>query len=161
MAHRAWIINKTCMGDRRTRLIFLFGISGFLFLLDQYIKYFFFHHANTSFLYTRWLGWQYFQNSGIAFSVPFSRLFLLLFTPLVLCWLLYALVRYKYVGFFLIFIGALSNFVDRAWHGFTIDYFRIFTSIINMSDVLIVVGAVMVVWGEMKRRCVVGEGKSD
>ena len=40
----------------------------------------------------------------------------------------------------LIISGALSNFIDRILFGATIDYIRIFTGVINLADVMIVVG---------------------
>lgn len=48
------------------------------------------------------------------------------------------------IGFFAIVIGALNNMVDRIANGFTTDYLMIFhTSVLNLSDLLILFGAIL------------------
>ena len=47
----------------------------------------------------------------------------------------------RLLSLILIISGALSNFIDRILIGATIDYIRIFTGVINLADVMIVVGA--------------------
>jgi lipoprotein signal peptidase len=42
-----------------------------------------------------------------------------------------------------IIAGAVSNVIDRFIYGFTIDYIRIFTSILNCADILIIIGALL------------------
>lgn len=49
----------------------------------------------------------------------------------------------KQTGLGLILTGAISNFLDRLVYGFTVDYLRIYTSMINLADVMIVIGFVM------------------
>jgi len=46
--------------------------------------------------------------------------------------------------------GALSNLIDRVVYGHTVDYILIFTGIINLADVLIVVGIVGYVYYSRK-----------
>jgi len=92
------------------------------------------------------LGWEYWGNSGIAFSIPFPNWLIIILTPIILFGLFYFVTRKKrqiifYLGIFLIFAGAISNFIDRVLFGFTIDYICIFTGVINLADVMIVVGA--------------------
>ena len=55
-------------------------------------------------------------------------------------------------GIYLIVAGAISNLIDRILFTITIDYFRIVTSIINLADVMIVVGAGMLIFVEMKKK---------
>lgn len=48
------------------------------------------------------------------------------------------------IGFVAIVVGALNNMVDRIAHGFTTDYLMIFhTSVLNLSDLLILFGAIV------------------
>lgn len=49
------------------------------------------------------------------------------------------------IGLISIFAGALNNLTDRLINGFTTDYLMFFrTSVINLSDALIVLGAIIV-----------------
>ena len=47
------------------------------------------------------------------------------------------------LGASILIAGALSNLIDRMLYGVTIDYIRIFTSIFNLADLAIVLGAVL------------------
>jgi len=134
--------------QNKTRLI-LYGITGGFFLfLDQILKYFAKANSEFSFyIWKNWLGWEYFENLGVAFSLPLPAWLMIVLTPLILVGLLVWLgkkknkTNYFYLGIILIFSGAVSNFIDRILFGFTIDYIRILTGVINLADVLIVVGA--------------------
>ncbi len=122
-------------------------MSGFFLFLDQVLKYLARSNAEFSFyIWRNWLGWEYWGNSGIAFSIPFPNWLIIILTPIILFGLFYFVTRKKrqiifYLGIFLIFAGAISNFIDRVLFGFTIDYICIFTGVINLADVMIVVGA--------------------
>lgn len=49
------------------------------------------------------------------------------------------------IGLISIFAGALNNLIDRLINGFTTDYLMFFrTSVINLSDALIVLGAIII-----------------
>ena len=109
-----------------------------------------------------WLGWEYFGNPGIAFSIPFPNILLIIGTPVVLLLLL------SYVGkkativtdqvFFgasLIFFGAISNLIDRILFALTIDYIRIVTSVINIADCMIVIGTILLLVRSTKNGMVV------
>lgn len=129
----------------RPTMIMLVG--GFLFLVDQVLKYF--ARVNPDFAYyiwKPWLGWELFLNKGIAFSLPFPNWLIILLTPALLL-LLIAWVKEKprhnlfYFGVCLIVVGAASNFVDRVLWGATVDYLRVLTGVINLADAGIVVGA--------------------
>ena len=122
-------------------------VGGFFLCADQILKYL--ARINPDFTYYMWkpwLGWELFLNNGIAFSLPFPNLLIILITPVLLL-LLIAWARDKkrsqlfYFGVSLIVAGAVSNFVDRVLWGATIDYLRVLTGVINLADVGIVVGA--------------------
>ena len=139
------------MKNKKIHLIIYFLMSGFFLFLDQILKYI--ARGNTEFSFYVWkkyLGWEYFENSGIAFSLPFPNWLIIILTPTILFGLFYFVTRKKrqtifYFGIFLIFAGAISNFIDRVLFGITIDYLRILTSVINLADVMIVVGAGMII----------------
>lgn len=126
------------------------SVGGFFLCLDQILKYL--ARVNPDFSYyiwKPWLGWELFLNKGIAFSLPFPNWLIILLTPALLL-LLIAWAKEKkrnklfYFGVALIISGAVSNFVDRVLWGATVDYLRVLTGVINLGDVAIVVGAVMV-----------------
>lgn len=93
------------------------------------------------------------RNPGIAFDVPIP-LYIVLPITLVICgvfsWLVYK--RWtsntpQALAAFAAVIGALGNGIDRLLNGFTTDYLIFFkTSAINLSDVLILLGIVGVIW---------------
>jgi lipoprotein signal peptidase len=45
----------------------------------------------------------------------------------------------------MIFVGALSNAFDRVTYGYTIDYLRVVNAIINIADILVVAGMIILV----------------
>lgn len=115
-----------------------------LFFLDQSLKYLARVHPDFSFyLWKPWFGWEYFTNTGIAFSLPFPRIVVLLATPALLATLL--IFSRKQPAAILIVFGALGNFIDRIFFGHTIDYIRIATSVFNFADFLIIAGIIAVV----------------
>lgn len=55
--------------------------------------------------------------------------------------------------FYFISAGALSNFFDRAVHGYVIDFFLIFNSLtFDFADVLILLGLLMILVPVLKKR---------
>lgn len=128
------------------------SVGGFFLLADQVLKYF--ARANpdfTHYIWRPWLGWELFLNKGIAFSLPFPNWLIILVTPALLL-LLFVWDREKKRGWLfqfgvcLIISGAVSNFVDRVLCGATIDYLRVLTGVVNLADMLIVVGACLVIF---------------
>jgi len=137
----------------------IYTATGLLLLcVDQFLKYIARTNPNAvHHLGTRWLGWEYFANPGIAFSLPFPNILLIIVTPLVVLGLIIFLTKQTQhgrlsLGVLLIIFGAISNFVDRMLFEITIDYLRIFTSIINIADIMIVVGAVLMLFGDKKSK---------
>jgi len=133
-------------------------LSGLFLLADQLLKFAARSNPDFSFyLFPNWLGWEYFSNSGIAFSLPFPNLLLIIFTPLIILGLLVFLSKQKSpskyftLGILLIVFGAVSNLTDRILFGATTDYFRIISSIINLADAMIVAGAALLLAEEYKR----------
>jgi|SRR3989339_664502 len=133
---------------KKNRLKLYFILSGFLFLLDQYLKYIAYNNQSfRMYLIKPWLGWEYFPNPGIAFGLPVPQIVIFILTPLILLALAiwWRKNNHKtnnfYLGVCLIFAGAISNLIDRIVFAVTIDYFRVLTSVMNLADIIIVVGA--------------------
>ncbi|HAZ28307.1 MAG TPA: hypothetical protein DCY48_00840 [Candidatus Magasanikbacteria bacterium] len=132
-------------------------ITGFFLFFDRIFKYiamrdpFFF----PSF---QWFGWDYYKNPGIAFSLPFPSPLLIGLTSLILLWLLFVLLHQKKkhtlvtLGLFFIIVGALSNLFDRIFFGFTVDYLRIWTSVVNIADGMILAGVGLIFVDEYKKK---------
>jgi len=134
-------------------------LSGFFFCLDQGLKYI--AHSQQAFswyIVKPWLGWEYFANPGIAFSVPFPNAALVIGTPLVLVGLLVYMGRHKspstlqVYGAMLIFLGAISNLIDRMLFQITIDYIRVITSVMNIADIMIIVGTLFIIFGNRSQK---------
>ncbi|HAT04032.1 MAG TPA: hypothetical protein DCS29_04665 [Candidatus Magasanikbacteria bacterium] len=142
----------------KAHIILSVTISGFFLLLDQILK--FIARTNphsTYYIWKPWIGWEYFENKGIAFSIPLPQPVIILLTPIIILFIMYwwSKKKYKaaihYLATTLIIAGALSNFIDRILFSITIDYLRIATSVINIGDILIVIGAIMFILGERKK----------
>lgn len=105
-----------------------------------------------SYLIKPWLGWEYFPNPGIAFSLPIPNLVVIAATPVIMFvigwWWVKQPDKKNWAAAGLVLAGALSNFLDRFRLGVTIDYFRILYSVINLADIAIVLG---ILWILFKR----------
>lgn len=134
------------------------GITGGLFLLlDQFLK-----HIARTYEYTRlyiidpWLGWEYLENFGIAFGIPISQFLVIPISFIIIGGLIIYVGHHKKRSTLLIFstalivAGAFSNIIDRMFYGFTIDYLRIITSVINLADICIVAGALLLLYSEYR-----------
>lgn len=93
------------------------------------------------------------KNPGITFDIPIPMWIIALVTVFVILWLVDKAIRTQReepmvaLGIASIVVGATNNLVDRLVHGFTTDYLMFFhTSIINISDVMIVAGMGMLLW---------------
>lgn len=131
-------------------------VGGFFIFFDQLLKYL--ARTNQSYTYgTDLLGWQYYENPGIAFSLPVPMDIIIFLTPFVVLFLflywnsLKKPAQLVTLGCFGILSGALSNFVDRVLFGYTIDYFVFFTAVINFADIMISFGAIALIVGIHKQ----------
>lgn len=128
-------------------------LSGVFLFLDQFLKWQSLHAWNVPKLFWKYFGWYPFLNSGVAFSIPLPNWLTLVVTwPVILgigLWLGYNVMRKKeivtmeFFGVVLVLFGAVSNLTDRIIYGSTLDYLRFFTGVINLADVMIVVGMLL------------------
>lgn len=93
-------------------------------------------------------------NPGFAFSISFPNTVVVILSLLVTVIFLVLLVRAiergqstMIIGVSAVLIGALSNMIDRVSVGYVIDYLAIsFLPVFNIADLLILNGALILVW---------------
>ncbi|MCF6277007.1 MAG: signal peptidase II [Candidatus Magasanikbacteria bacterium] len=134
-------------------------LSGFFLFLDQSLKSMAVNNPSKSYyLIKNIVGWEYYENYGIAFSLPMPKFLLITFIPIIIASLIIFLMKTKKKKFWLIFgtslviAGAISNLIDRVFLGFVVDYFRVFTSVINIADIMIIVGGLILVVPSLKKK---------
>jgi lipoprotein signal peptidase len=93
------------------------------------------------------------RNPGIAFDIPLPLTIVLPITGILVIGLSYLATAQWYVhraqsvSALTAIVGALGNACDRLINGFTTDYLILFkTSAINLSDVLILMGILGILW---------------
>ncbi len=131
------------------KLLFkLLATASTLFLFDRFLKsWSHYVGVHDNFL----ISWGYFKNTGGAFSAPVPILFLVIFGLMALVFL-GALMdyawrnnyKYKLWGASLMFIGGVSNLIDRFFAGGVVDMLHLTTRLsFNLADVYLVAGAVL------------------
>ena len=131
------------------RLAILASLGGFFVLLDQVAKFIArVHPWARIYIWRPWLGWEYLRNTGIAFSLPIPQSIVIFFTPLIILALCMSILKERRdelysLALILITSGAVSNFIDRVLWAATIDYIRIFTGVINLADMMIAGGLIL------------------
>ncbi len=98
---------------------------------------------------------QFTENTGIAFSIPFPPFLLIIITLVILGFLSWAMIKeslleWEEVGVVFIFSGALGNLIDRIFYGSVTDFIKIFGfPIFNFADIWITAGIVIFLWYEL------------
>lgn len=138
---------------RHKILPILLGIGVFVF--DQILKAAALTHPQAHWYFIKpWLGWEYFPNPGIAFSVPIPNAAVIALTPVILFligwWWVRQSGKKNWTAASLVLAGALSNFLDRLRLEITVDYLRILYSVINLADIAIVLGIIWIVFSRQR-----------
>ena len=130
------------------KMIAILGAIIFI-ILDIFIKNFFSLNPEKEIKIFSWFSLRQELNYGVAFSLPFPRLPLLVLTGFLLTvivfYFVYCLKNKKiWSGIFSFFIllGGANNYFDRMFKGFSRDQFDLNGIIVNLSDVLIFFGVV-------------------
>lgn len=91
------------------------------------------------------------KNYGIAFNIPLPLFIVVPVTLIIISIISSSIVKSRFtqpnvtLGLTIILFGAINNLVDRIINGYTTDYLMLFkTSIINLADVLILFGVVII-----------------
>lgn len=133
----------------RQSTVFVGGF--FLFLIDRLLKFLSENIFTNPKIFLNFFGWRPYLNSGIAFNLPLPNWLSIFLTIPVLLIIIFLLIKfyknennlYLFTGLCAVFYGALSNFIDRLLFQNTIDYWLFGTGFINLSDLLIIVGFVI------------------
>ncbi len=147
------------MPNKKVLLLTAIVVNGLFLFLDRWLKHLATHSWSRPNLAGHFFGWQPFLNPGIGFGIPVPNTLTLALTLAILAFVIYLMLvgqsdvnnHWKIFALSFIFTGAISNFIDRIIHGHTIDYLLVLTSIINIADVLIVVGFVLYLYQIIKR----------
>src|SRR3989344_7409932 len=100
------------------------------------------------------------SNAGIAFGIMVPRILLLLFSVVIIVFVISFSLRsrstFAACAGVLIAAGALSNFFDRIRYGVVIDYIDVpWFTVLNIADVMITLGAafmVLALWRDDKKK---------
>lgn len=134
----------------KVKSFIFYSASVLLFFLDRVLKNFFIKNPaeKKDFLF---LIFRLTKNNGIAFGIPFNNITLhsILFIFVIILFLLFFNLKDPFVRatLFLIFLAALSNFIDRVAYRGVIDYIEIFDIIsLNIADIMITSGFAIAVF---------------
>ncbi|MEA3398210.1 MAG: signal peptidase II [Patescibacteria group bacterium] len=143
------------MGFNKKKMAFLFLLAIFFIILDRFLKILAleFYVTEEISLIGDILKFNLTKNSNIAFSLPFSGIFLIIVTGLIIIaliyfWLiLYKKREYRFLPYLTIIIfGAISNLLDRIKYGYVIDYLNMkYFTVFNIADMMIAGGGLALI----------------
>lgn len=139
------------MKKEKAHLTIAAALGGFFLFIDRILKYIARTYPDFSYyIFRDWIGWSFFKNPGIAFSISIPDFVVIFLTPFVLLFLFIYFLQKKTtkierIALIFIISGATSNFIDRVLFQFTIDYIRLYTSIINIADLMIISGVTILI----------------
>ncbi len=140
------------MSLRKLVLFDTFGLA--LFIIDRILKSKALNLKETSFD-ASFFEFSLYKNPGIAFSVPFPRVIMIVITSLIIIVILIALIQslhqeniWKSASYDIILYGAMSNLYDRVRYHFVIDYIQILFPwwFFNLADVMITAGILQLLY---------------
>ena len=140
------------------KMVIVFLVAIFFIALDRLLKILASQFSMPLNLVGSILKFHFTPNPYIAFSLPLAGIGLNIIIAIIILILVY----YYFLlmktnrdneGIVLIFIilGAISNFIDRLWFGYVVDYFDLkYFTVFNLADVMIVTGVVVLLFLKMK-----------
>jgi signal peptidase II len=145
------------MSEKNARLMII--ISGGIFLLlDRLLKWAAQNLWVQNHFVSSFLGWHPFHNSGIAFGLPVANSYTVAISALLITGMLVlAASAWKnnkillLLGWIYLIGGAISNLIDRIACGYVIDYLFILTGYINIGDIMIASGLLVLLLGTYKK----------
>ncbi len=134
---------------QQKKITFLIALS--LVVIDQLIKYTLVTGGIFVWGPFRWLSIRVTENRGIAFSIPFPRALLIILSAAIIGLALWWFKKHTHtlgaaLGFGLFVGGALSNLLDRIFHGAVTDYLNIATGSFNLADFAIIAGLLLLIF---------------
>ncbi len=149
-------MNKFFSQKQFISIAIIFVIAIF-FLIDRYLKFIAFTKYQTSSrpLLGDWISFSFAKNYFISFSLPLPVNLIIAFSLLALAVIILIIVSLikknkrlvsVIAWLMLIFMGAISNLIDRFSFGYVIDYLKIFKfSILNLADIMISLGTILTI----------------
>lgn len=130
-----------------------------LFFLDRYLKISA-PSGGDFFIIPRFFKFSFFANRAGAFSLPFSGIFIIIASAIIIFFLIIFASRafqkrdnILFGGLMIIILGALSNLFDRVVYQFVIDYFYFWPiSYFNLADLMIGIGIIILCWQKFNQR---------
>lgn len=125
-----------------------------IFIIDLILKQIVWRIPHDFFLIPNFFAFKLFQNPALGFSLYFPANLIIILSVIILLGLAIVIHKRPALLFpaFLIWLGALSNLLDRWRYGFVIDYFHLYPiSYFNLADLLIFVGAVFLIFKLSKK----------
>jgi len=148
----------------KIKIIFLI-IGLFLFFIDRLLKIL----SQNNFFEDKIIGIKnvlyldHFKNNNIAFSLPTGNVTALIISIIILIlFITYYILKNKkqsnyltletsYLALGVVFIGSISNIIDRIKFGYVIDYINFLNiNIFNLADIFIVIGLIIFSIKEIK-----------
>jgi signal peptidase II len=130
------------MPFRKTKL----GLVFFLVILDRIFKWLVLKYPD--FYSNQFFELKLFKNTKLYF-ISLNPYFLYFLIGVVLLVFIILFLRTRNLGLFLIILGGLSNFFDRIFFGYVIDYLRISIlpiSLFNIADLMIIFGILLILF---------------
>lgn len=122
------------------------------FVLDRILKLKAIGNHEEINLISGFLKFKFFANQYISFSIPFQGIFLNIFLFILISLIIVRiifLIKKKEIResffWFIVLLGAISNFIDRIRFSFVVDYLDFLNIMVfNIADVLIVLGCFLI-----------------
>ena len=133
--------------------IAIFSLIAMFFLADMTLKSVAIKIRSVNIL-GNFFKFNFVANKNIAFSLPLGGKLLTVIISgilfLILCHLFFLFLKNRFkefFGFLAVFLGALSNFIDRLKYSFVVDYLDLsYFAVFNLADVLIFCGVVFLIY---------------
>lgn len=142
-----------------------------LVILDQITKYFANRYRPSFDVIGEFLKIDYVENTGTIFGLFENSNLIFIVLALILCIIISVYMKFnipkkslKEKGLLLILAGGVGNLIDRIFRGFVVDFISLkWVGIFNFADSYIVIGAIFLLFLELKEFLKNGEAsrKSD
>ena len=138
---------------------------GLLIILDQITKYFATKLVANKVIIKGLLNFTYVENRGAIFGVMQGSNYIMAILSAIICVSLIIYVariiengKTPNIGFYMIIAGGFGNIIDRIFRGYVVDFIDTpFIATFNVADMLIVIGACLVILSQVKE--IIKDGK--
>ncbi len=152
-------MNKVKDFFTKKNIVILLIVTMF-FVFDRYLKYLAINLLEDFVIVKNILTFTFFANKYISFSIPLSGYLLNIFLLILIIFLFFYLFyifkknkHFEFFAYFSIFLGAISNFLDRIKYSYVIDYLDLkYFTIFNLADFLIFCGCFFVLFLNFKSK---------